>query len=77
MLSFNMILNTLTKGETKQDARLQMKRDRGNGRVPAPTLRAGAYVPFNRSNPGGGQVDAGTIGQPGYMQPTWERVLRN
>jgi hypothetical protein len=38
-----MILYTITtKDETKQDARLQLNQDRGNGQVTARTVRAGA-----------------------------------
>lgn len=45
MLDYSMIFDTITKGETKQDARLQMNQDRGNGQVTARTLRAGAVDP--------------------------------
>jgi hypothetical protein len=41
-----------------------MNQDRGNGQVTARTLRVGGYPVPNPLNPGGGQVDAGTIASP-------------
>jgi len=59
-----MILDTITKGETERNGNRQMNQDRGNGQVTARTLRVGGYPVPNPLNPGGGQVDAGTIASP-------------
>jgi hypothetical protein len=78
MLNYTMILDTITKDGTQQDQGRSIMNPVGrDGQVTASLRRSFAALSSNRLNPGGGQVDAGTIDSPAtYTQSVRNRAYR-
>jgi hypothetical protein len=60
------------RGAQQDLSRTSNEPETKNGQVTASSRRFYATKSSNCVNPGGGQVDAGTDRQPGYIQPNWD-----